>query len=62
MGDETRARHSDIPWRAISGMRNIFAHDYGRLDRDAVWTSIERDLPRLKVFCQAFAAEHGMEL
>ena len=43
----TRQAHSDIPWQDIVGMRNIIAHEYGRVDRDEIWKTAERDAPRL---------------
>jgi uncharacterized protein with HEPN domain len=30
-------------------MRNILVHDYFSVDIDEVWSTIERDLPPLKV-------------
>jgi uncharacterized protein with HEPN domain len=40
-------RHSDIPWRAIRGMRNLIAHDYGHIDHRAVWNTLASDFPTL---------------
>ena len=36
-----------VPWRAISGFRNVLAHDYLHVDLDVVWSVVERDLPEL---------------
>lgn len=41
-------QHPGIPWRAISGFRNILVHDYLGLDIDAIWGVIEQDLPPLE--------------
>lgn len=41
-------RHSDIPWRQIKGMRNIYAHDYDIIDNDMVWETITEEIPKLK--------------
>ena len=62
MSDETRREHPTIPWRAIHGRRNIFAHDYGKLDRAAIWNTVVADFPVLKSFCLDYAALHGIEL
>jgi uncharacterized protein with HEPN domain len=48
LSDDLRNRHSDVPWSAIIGMRNILVHDYFGLNLDEVWTAAERDLPVLK--------------
>lgn len=60
MSDETKQTYPHIPWRAIHGMRNIFAHDYGKLDRAAIWSTVVVDLPVLKSFCLDYAASHGI--
>mgnify|MGYP001194033290 CR=1 FL=1 len=42
-----RERHSQIPWDAISGMRNKIVHDYMDVDEDIVWDSVVHELPLL---------------
>ena len=37
-----------VPWRAISGFRNIIVHDYLGVDLDMVWLVISTDLPALQ--------------
>ena len=41
------ARHPDIAWRDIAGMRHRLIHGYLKVNLDTVWQAIERDLPRL---------------
>lgn len=48
LSPEFKARHSDVPWSDIIGMRNILVHDYFGIDVEAVWSAVERDLPELK--------------
>jgi uncharacterized protein with HEPN domain len=57
LSEEFRARQPDIPWRAISSMRNAIAHAYFRVDLDAVWTVVQNDLPSLKQRIQAILEE-----
>ena len=33
LSDDFRNAHSDIPWKQIRGMRNLFAHQYLGLDQ-----------------------------
>ncbi len=37
----------NIPWRAISGFRNVLVHGYLEIDLDAVWSVVEHELPEL---------------
>ena len=62
MSEEARAAHPVIYWRGIKSMRNVLAHDYGEVDREAVWDSIEHDFSELERFCLAFAEENGIDL
>jgi len=42
------AKYTNIPWRQIKGMRNIYAHDYDIIDNDTVWETITKEIPGLK--------------
>ncbi len=46
LAPETQALFPDIPFRAMRGMRNIIAHDYGEVDLELVWQTAEADLPK----------------
>lgn len=59
---ETRDAHPEIYWRGIKSMRNILAHDYGEVDREVVWDSIEYDFPELEKFCLSYAEDNGIDL
>lgn len=48
LSDALRARHPDVPWRAIIGMRNRIAHDYLNIDLHVIWDVVQVDLPSLK--------------
>ncbi len=42
---DLKAAHPDIPWRAISGMRDITAHKYQTLRKEDVYSTCVMDLP-----------------
>jgi uncharacterized protein with HEPN domain len=46
--DEVRQKAPDIEWKKITGMRHVLVHDYFGIDRDIVWTAVERELGPLK--------------
>lgn len=60
MSEETRSAHPEIAWRGIKSMRNILANDYGQVDREMVWDSIEHDFPVLERFCRDYLEENGV--
>ncbi len=39
--------HSDIPWKAIMGMRHRVVHDYLNIDEDIVWRTLTHELVHL---------------
>lgn len=48
LGREFHEAHSEVPWAEMVAMRNGPVHDYGGVDPDEVWRTIERDLPPLR--------------
>ena len=50
--DDFKEKHSNIPWRAIRGMRNIVAHEYGHIDEEILWETSHKSVDLLREFCQ----------
>ena len=38
----------EIPWRRVSGFRDVLIHDYSGVDYEEVWNIIENELYNLK--------------
>lgn len=52
--DEIKAQCPTIPWKQISGFRNILVHNYlGDIDPQTVQTVVRQHLPPLKSAVQA---------
>jgi uncharacterized protein with HEPN domain len=47
LSEETRKDAPSIPWTDVYGMRNKLVHDYFGVDLEAVWDTVQRDLPSL---------------
>ena len=46
--EETRKEHSNIPWKAVAGMRDITAHKYQTLRMEDVYTTVKEDFVALR--------------
>jgi uncharacterized protein with HEPN domain len=44
---ELRARHPDLPCRAIMGVGNIYRHDYHNVAEQQVWRTARESVPAL---------------
>lgn len=50
--DYVQRTKSQMDWRAIKGMRNMFAHDYGSMDIERIWETAAEDIPILSEYCK----------
>jgi uncharacterized protein with HEPN domain len=46
--DDFRNNYPDVPWRDISGMRDVLIHDYFGIDIETVWETVITNIPKTK--------------
>jgi uncharacterized protein with HEPN domain len=47
VNDEFKAKHPEVPWRKIRGMRNVVAHLYWDVNLQGVWKVFRQHIPEL---------------
>ena len=52
LSEEFRNAHREVPWRAIMGMRDVFAHHYGSVDYSELWHTSHDDIAALKNYLE----------
>lgn len=57
LSDELKNKRCEIPWKLIKNMRNLFAHDYTRVDNEIVWDTLKNNIPDLKEKCDKILNE-----
>ena len=57
LSQDLRAKHPEVPWPKVLGMRHVLVHDYFRVNYDMVWGVVEADLPSLKAQLQRVRSE-----
>jgi uncharacterized protein with HEPN domain len=48
VNEQTRTMAPDLPWRELTGFRDVLAHDYLEVDLDLVWNVVKSELPVLR--------------
>lgn len=52
LSEDFLSENKAVPWRAIMGMRDIFAHHYGSVDYQELWQTTHEDVLELSRFVQ----------
>jgi len=47
LSSEIKATEPQLPWRGLTGFRNVIVHGYLGVDLGAAWLVVEQDLPAL---------------
>ena len=48
LSEAFRARHPEIAWRKLIGMRHHLVHGYFDIDPDVVWNAVAEGIPELR--------------
>jgi uncharacterized protein with HEPN domain len=53
-----RKEHPELPWKEMIGLRNILAHDYGRIDHDRLYATAVKEIPPLVAELEKLQSKH----
>ena len=62
VSDETRVCFSEIPWKSMTGLRNVLAHEYGSIRHEILWSVIQEKLAPLIQSIEAIGADNPPDL
>ena len=46
--EDFKEKYDQIPWKLMSGLRDVLIHEYDQVDLDQIWEVIQKDLFVLK--------------
>ena len=46
-----------VQWGPMKAMRNLVAHNYGKMDQSIIWETATVDIPALLKFCEELLSE-----
>jgi len=58
---EFRAKHSEVEWDVIEGMRHVLVHGYYEITPHKVWHVIQNDLPSLRPQIEQYIREEELQ-
>lgn len=44
---QLKQQHPDVPWKEMSGMRDVLIHEYFGVDLEQVWETATTDVPKV---------------
>ena len=58
LSEEFKKSHTNIPFGAIKGLRNVAAHGYLTLNFKLIWSTIQESIPDLKLKIEKIIPKH----
>ena len=55
-----REQHPEILWHKIKGLRNVYVHEYEKVDYEQAWRTLIQSVPELKTQLEKILAAEAM--
>lgn len=49
---ELEERYPEMTWHQMAGLRNVIVHGYTKVDPGLIFSTVAKDIPRLRDFCR----------
>ena len=57
---DIKAKHPEVNWKAVVGMRDKLTHEYFGVSHMILWTTISKDLPGIEKAVKKLLEENGL--
>ena len=57
ISEHSRVTLADLPWSDMVGMRNFLIHDYGDVDLNVIWDTVQLDMPSLAIALETILSD-----
>ncbi|MGB4439156.1 MAG: HepT-like ribonuclease domain-containing protein [Sedimentibacter sp.] len=55
--EDFKNTYNEMPWNQIKALRNVVAHNYGKIDKETLWETISNDIPQLQEYCEGIVKQ-----
>ena len=62
LSKDFREMYSDSVWKALAGMRDVYAHSYHSFEENTAWSTLIEDYPKDLQKCLEICKENGWEI
>ena len=52
-----QTKYPELPWKKITGLRDVVIHDYSDVVEERVWNTITKELPKAKKIIEKMKQE-----
>ena len=57
LSEDFRNEYPKVMWREFAGMRDLFAHQYHKMDIETIWNTAKNDVPQFKNYSNDILSE-----
>lgn len=61
VSEEFQRAHPEIAWRKMIGLRNVLAHEYGRIDHRRLFLAVTEDTAKLSATLKGMLPDRGKQ-